>query len=216
MIKAVIFDIDGVLLDSMEANIAFFQDLLQSAGYRKPSRKIIKENFHLTMIEMIKALLPRASEKEILRAWNMGKTTDRKKYRELSKIPDRSAETIRKLSRKYRLGIVTGRIRAGVDSFFDVCKTRKYFSAVACFEDYEKPKPDAEPLLCALKKLGTKPEEAVYVGDAIIDMQAAKAAGTHFILYSKKKIKGAKYMARSFYQMPEIISGIEGAGQNDK
>ena len=39
MIKAVIFDVDGVLLDSFEANFTFYQNLMKAAGYTAPTRK---------------------------------------------------------------------------------------------------------------------------------------------------------------------------------
>jgi pyrophosphatase PpaX len=44
-------------------------------------------------------------------------------------------------------------------------------------EDTKAHKPDPAPLLLALKRARTKPEDAVYVGDAVFDIQAAHAAG---------------------------------------
>lgn len=49
MIKAIIFDVDGVLVDSREANVAFYQSLLQKAGYPKPSPEAIQACFHLPL-----------------------------------------------------------------------------------------------------------------------------------------------------------------------
>ena len=214
-IKAIIFDMDGVLIDSLESNIMFFQKLMQKAGYKKPSRKILKENFHLTMKDMIRTLT-KASEDEVTRVWKIGKNS---RYREFAKIPtgkipDGSKNVIDMLSHKYRMGIVTGRIKIGVQEVFRLSRNRRLFSAIVSFEDYAKPKPDTEPLLVALKRLKVKPEEAVYIGDAETDMLAAKAAGMHFILYSKKRVKGADLCVRSFSQIPEAILKIENAEGN--
>lgn len=86
-------------------------------------------------------------------------------------------EELIKLHKKHCLGIVTGRPREetlytlrkfGVDGIFDV---------LVVMEDYppEKAKPDAYPIEIAMKKLGTR--EAVYVGDSVDDITAAKRAG---------------------------------------
>lgn len=56
MIKAVIFDIDGVLVDSYEANFQFYTKLFKTAGYTGPSRKDYSYLFHLTMKDLIKKI----------------------------------------------------------------------------------------------------------------------------------------------------------------
>ena len=56
MIKAVIFDIDGVLLDSFEANLKFFQDLMIKFGYLPPTKEEVPPIFHLNMWDAIRSL----------------------------------------------------------------------------------------------------------------------------------------------------------------
>jgi pyrophosphatase PpaX len=51
------------------------------------------------------------------------------------------------------------------------------FEVVVGFEDTERHKPDPDPVLAALRKLGAEPSEAAYVGDSPFDIRAAKAAG---------------------------------------
>ena len=48
-------------------------------------------------------------------------------------------------------------------------------------EDTERHKPDPEPVLEALRRLGASPDEAVYVGDSPFDIRAGKAAGAFAI-----------------------------------
>ena len=71
MIKAVIFDIDGVLLDSFEANLKFFQDLMIKFGYRPPTREEFPPIFHLNMWDAIEALTKSDSEVEIRKIWDI-------------------------------------------------------------------------------------------------------------------------------------------------
>ena len=56
----------------------------------------------------------------------------------------------------------------------------KFMDAAVLYEDTEKHKPDPEPLLLCLRRLGVKAEEALYVGDARADMEAARNAGMDF------------------------------------
>jgi len=57
---------------------------------------------------------------------------------------------------------------------------------VVTYEDYSNPKPHPEPLLVANRKLGIKPQEAVYVGDSPSDIASAKAANMKSIYLSVK------------------------------
>jgi pyrophosphatase PpaX len=76
-----------------------------------------------------------------------------------------------------RLGIVTAKRRSTVELAFAVLPLRDYFDVVIAAEDAVRHKPDPEPLLLALDRLGARPREAAYVGDSPFDVAAAKAAG---------------------------------------
>ena len=204
MIKAVIFDVDGVLLDSFAANTKFFQDLLVDSGYKKPTKKEVMRIFHTNMLNTIRILTKETSEDKINKIWRKGHTFPYPN--ELLKMPSRSKETIIKISGKYKLGIVTSRIKRGIKTFFDLSHTKNYFDVVVTYEDTTKHKPEPEPLLLAAKRLKVKPSEAVYIGDGMSDMIAARAAKMKYIHYSKTKVKGPDLQVKSFR---EILSTIQ-------
>jgi pyrophosphatase PpaX len=76
-----------------------------------------------------------------------------------------------------RLGIVTAKRHATVRLAFDVCPLERFFSTVVAAEDTPRHKPHPDPVLLALDRLGSRPEETAYVGDAPFDVESAKAAG---------------------------------------
>lgn len=208
MIKAVIFDIDGVLLDSFETNLKFFQDLMIKGGYNPPTREEYKKLFHYNMFDVIKILTQSNSGKEIQRIVNFRTNKEVVYPHELVIAPKEMKETIEVLAKDYFLGVVTSRIKNSVFASPIMKEIKIYFKYSVSLEDTVKHKPDPEPLLLIVKKLNIRPEEAVYVGDAETDFQAAKSAGMKFILFSKEKIEGVKVYTSVFSELPNLIKNL--------
>jgi pyrophosphatase PpaX len=80
-----------------------------------------------------------------------------------------------------RLGIVTAKRRQTAELAFARIPIEHLFETVVGGDETKKHKPDPEPLILALDRLGAAPAEAVYVGDAPFDIQAAKAAGLYSV-----------------------------------
>lgn len=208
MIKAVLFDIDGVLLDSFTANVSYFQALLIKAGYPKPSEEklrtiIVHNTLRQSIIE-----LTNAPEEEVQRIYELGEKLLKDYPHHLLTMPHEAEETIIELSRNYRLGIVTSRIRDGIYSMPQLANLKKYFQAAVGFEDTEKHKPDPDPLLFACSKLGVKPDETVYIGDTETDLLAGKTAKMKVILYAPENFVKADIYTANFNKLPEIISDL--------
>ena len=208
MIKAVIFDVDGVLINSFDANLKFYQDLMILAGYEPPSREMFSKLFHRTMLDVIKILTNSKDDNEINRIWLMGKNRDTPYPNELLTAPKGYESVIKELSKKYDLAIVTSRIKGGVFSLPLLSKVQKYFKEAVYFEDTEKHKPDPEPLLLALKNLGVNASKAVYVGDAESDVQASKAAGMKVIVFPKNEIPDVDATVQTFLELPKVIKSL--------
>lgn len=208
MIKAVIFDIDGVLLDSFEANLKFFQNLMDHFGYPLPTREEFPAIFHLSMWDAVIKLTGLSLEEDIKKIWEAGKGRDIDYPLELLNVPDNTESTLNTIAKNYSLAIVTSRIRDNVYEAPKLADLKRYFPVVVAYEDTEKHKPDPEPLLLAAKKLNLKPEEAAYIGDTESDARAAHAAGMKVVIYSKDKPGDADAYTSSFEDLPSIIIGL--------
>lgn len=76
MIKAVLFDVDGTLIDSFEANLRFYQNLLIKAGYTPPKERDFSPLRHFTLVKVLKELT-HASDKEIERIFVIAKSLEK-------------------------------------------------------------------------------------------------------------------------------------------
>jgi len=200
MIKSVIFDIDGVLLDSFEANFQFFSTLMKQVGYTPPTRERYVTLFHRTLHDTVQILTDSDSELEIKRICDLIDAVEAPSPILTKGVP----EVIKKLSEKYSLGIVTSRIKAY--AYEPPLNTLEpFFRATVAYEDTENHKPHPEPLLLAAKQLNVLPEECIYVGDVKSDLDAAHAAGMKFILFSKDKIEGIDKITFDFSKIPELM-----------
>ena len=120
---------------------------------------------------------------------------------DLTQVPDGCEEVLTQLSQRYFLAVVTSRHRLGIEHFYATSGLEGLLSVSIAFEDYDSPKPAPDPLLTACRRLGVSPEEAVYVGDAEVDVLCAAAAGMGFIAYGPV-IKEAPLRALSFADIP--------------
>ncbi|MGV8162561.1 MAG: HAD family hydrolase [Candidatus Nanoarchaeia archaeon] len=206
--KAVIFDVDGVLLDSFEANLKFFQDLLSKAKYPPPTREEYSKMMHLSMHKVIEIFLKSEPHEEIQRVFDMGRTREVPYPLDLLKTPYDAEKTILDLEKSYVLGIVSSRVKGSIFEAPQLAKLKDKFKVVITYEDTTLHKPHPEPLLLAAERLGLHPKDMTYVGDTESDILAAKAAGMKVILYSKEKIPGADAHTSSFGDISDIISRL--------
>lgn len=206
MIKAVLFDVDGTLLDSFEANIKFYHDLAIKTGYSPPSRERHAQTFHLTMREKIIDMTGLRDEQEIQRIVDIGKSNAMPYDHSLLKLANGAQETISALKRQYFLGIVTGRIKTNIFEFPDFEKLAHHFSTIVGYEDTERHKPHPDPLLFAAEQLAVAPNACVYIGDVENDMIAAHAAGMKGIHFTDAPPLHGDANTPSFRDILDIVT----------
>jgi pyrophosphatase PpaX len=102
-----------------------------------------------------------------------------------------------------RLGIVTAKRRATVQLAFDrLPGLEANFDVVIGAEDTERHKPEPDPILEALGRLGAEPGEAAYVGDSPFDVLAARAAGVYAVAVAWGGIHGPTALQR---EEPDVL-----------
>jgi 2-phosphoglycolate phosphatase len=177
-VRAVIFDVDGTLVDSLDAYRVVAELAAAPLGLSITPEAVrhalnTGQNFwemllpadHPDRAEMIKRL-----REEAARRWPQV-------LRQHGRVFPGLRQTLETLqSRGLRLGIVTGS-REGVFQPLREDGLLDFFAAVVTGKDVQRRKPDPEGLLKCVEALGVTPGDAVYVGDTPLDVRASRAAG---------------------------------------
>ncbi len=176
-IKAIIFDVDGVLLNSDEIIIKLLQKVARGFKLKVPTDKEIKKISGTPLDESIEFFWPSFDVDLFAR-------TFRQQFINKVIFPfDGSVETLRRL-KKYglKLGIVSGKLRFFIEKhMIEAGYDMNWFDVIVSCEDTKNHKPSPDPLLFACKKLKVKPEDVMFVGDARFDYEAAKSAKVEFV-----------------------------------
>ncbi len=103
------------------------------------------------------------------------------------------------LHRRQRLAVVTNKPLTPTLALLDALYLRPFFSVVLGAESAPTRKPDPGPVLLALQRLGSQPENTVFIGDHHTDLRAGCAAGvkTCFCAWGIGRTEGAEYDFRA-------------------
>ena len=187
-VAAVIFDLDGTLIDSIDIYFSIVEKTLERLNLPGVSRSRIlsaaeSEDFKWELV-LPQDVLHR-KEKIIDEAWSVINEIAPQMFADNLDLIQGAGGIVEKLSSNgLKIGLVTSTQRqyletkmqplknVGVDTLFEVIITS---------DDVEKRKPAPDPLIACAQQLDLKPGKCVYVGDTATDIKAGKAAGMRTI-----------------------------------
>lgn len=171
--RAVIFDLDGTLLDTIplirQTFIKVFHDLSIPWG----NGEVLK-TIGLPLREVAEVYAPERVE-EFMSLYAEFQST---RYRELTRVFPGTIETLGALKiNGYRTAVVTSKRRPPALAGMSLTGIDRYIEVAVTVDDVSRPKPDPESVVRALDLLNTSPRDSLYVGDSWYDIQAGKQAG---------------------------------------
>lgn len=181
-VRAVLFDIDGTLVDSAAAYLEVAQAAARPFGLEVTEQQVRHSlasgsNFWKDVVPADRAdreSLLKGMASHAMREWP-------RVLREHGKLFAGLAETLDALK---QLGIVLGIVSGAHPAVLELLRESdilQRFDAVILGTDVSKPKPDPQGILKCLEKLGIAPEAAAYVGDTPVDIQTSRAAGVQAV-----------------------------------
>lgn len=180
--KAVIYDCDGVMFDSMQANFAFYRSVMEHMGLHLDwnDPEVMRIIHTYANREVMNYFFTDQDERE--RATRFAGNIDYRTLIPLMRMEDGFRSTLDKLYGRVSLAVCTNR-STSMDAVLADFNLSDYFSLVMTAARSNNPKPHPEPLLRILDHFGLRPGEALFVGDSAVDSQAAAAASVPFVAY---------------------------------
>lgn len=178
MVKAIIFDMDGVLIDSHGVWFAMFNEALSHFENKKISqaefdKNIWAKNFNATSKSYFS--VPRD---EILDYFNKGK----EKFLDNVSAYKDAAATLAKLKEEgFKLAVATNTHSLLASGILEKADLGKYFDLILGGDQVKNGKPEPDILIKTLKDLKLKKRDVVFIGDTIWDRIAAKKAKIKFV-----------------------------------
>jgi HAD superfamily hydrolase (TIGR01509 family) len=195
MTRGVLFDLDGTLIDTWDLYIEAYIRSFEPHFKRRLSLEELLRLRPTSEIRVFRRALAApeaaAAHREFLRQYRtLHPTLFGGVYAGVLDMLD----ALRR--RELPLGLVTGKSRPAWEITASLVGLGP-FQVVVTDEEVREAKPDPEGLFLALAHLGLAPAEALYVGDSVVDAQAAHAAGIPFAaaLWAKTREEREKFLA---------------------
>lgn len=174
-LRAIIFDIDGVLADSRAAVVLNTKMLLKEYGFPVPAGKVERMSSAHSADAVLIALVPKLKTDGRLLAEMLARLSQITAGNLRLVKPTPISLKVPALSKKYLLGAASNR-KSSARMVLEGLGILDCFKTVVTSADAPG-KPDPGMLILALHRLGVKPSEAVFVGDNKEDRMAGEAAG---------------------------------------
>lgn len=216
-VHAVIFDVDGTLVDTLDAFQAIAE--LAAAPYALPvSQDMVRHALNYNQPTFWELVVP-ADRPDRLELMETLKKEAMRRWPEMLRvhgrvIPGLHDTLVALRDRGFRLGIVTASHSGSFQPLRDA-GLLDFFEVIVTGADVSRRKPDPEGLLKCATALGVEPDQAVYVGDTITDVQASRAAGMSTVAVlsgagdsALLSTAGPDWLIHSQARLPDILATI--------
>lgn len=178
----IIFDMDGTLIDSGATISSRVNGAFAALGLPQPSAKAVRSNVGLSLPLYMGEVAGTTDEVLIARLMAA--------YREISALapPGQmplftgAQAALERLAARpgFTLGVATGKGRLGLDRALTQTGIGHFFKTLQT-PDNNPSKPHPSMLLTAMEECGSTPDQTIMIGDAVFDIQMARAAGVQAI-----------------------------------
>lgn len=174
-IRTMLFDLDGTIMDTNELIIRSFLESLAGVVPADFSREHIIPSMGLTLSDQMKIF---SGLEEVAHLEAAYRKVNLRLHDEFVKSFPYVNEVVKNLHEQgIRIGVVTTKMRLTTERGLKFVGLYDYIDAIVTIDDVINPKPHPEPVLMAMEQLGADPASTIMVGDSVVDIESAEAAG---------------------------------------
>ncbi len=169
-----VFDLDGTLADTINLIVESYQYAFRTVIGREEDPDVIRSWIGRPLIGAFRDHSPEHADElyDTYLKWNADNTE------RLIRDYDGVVAVLADLrAAGVAVGVATSKRRESAEQAMGILGISEHVEVLVAMEDTERHKPDPTPLLLALERMGRSANGAVYVGDAVVDVLAGKAAG---------------------------------------
>jgi len=189
--SVIIFDCDGVMFDSQQANVNFYNHILSHFGLPPLTNKDVAFVHMHTVVESLNRIFrgtPYGAKAQEYRL-----KVDYMPFIKDMVMEPGLKEVLDILKPRYGLAVATNRSNT-IEKVLAINGLSHYFEIVVSSLDVKNPKPHPEPIFKILNFFRIEPQECLYVGDSEVDFTVCQASGVPFIAYKNKSLKADYYI----------------------
>jgi phosphoglycolate phosphatase len=205
--EAVIFDCDGVMFDSRQANINFYNHILSRFGLPPMALEDIEVVHMYTVVESIRHIFRDSPHME--EALEYRHRIDYAPFIRDMVMEPGLRELLDFLKPHYGLAVATNRSTT-IGKVLELNNLTHYFDIVVSSLDVQHPKPHPESLFKILDFFGLEQDKCFYVGDSEVDSMVCQAGGVPMIAYKNKALE-AKVHVESLWELKKVFKGLKGS-----
>jgi len=207
--EALLFDLDGTLIDTEELILSSFRYTLTSVLGQAPPDDVLRDKIGIPLRNQMQAFDADRVE-ELLTVYRKHNVEN---HDALVKEFPGVAEVLLKLNEAgYRLAVVTSKMSDMAQKSLRFFGLEDYFEFVQGSDKTERHKPNPDPLLFAAETMGLAPEQCAYIGDSPYDMCSARAAGMLAVaalwgMFTRERLleAGAQREATTIDDLPKLF-----------
>jgi len=217
-VKAVFFDCDGTLIDTIPLVVACKEHAFTMMGREVPPRDELIESIGIPIFEDIANYFEGDDQNRYFEYYQEFQRQHMSQHLGVFQEAYRTVVELWKMG--IPLGVITSRRRNSTLQLLEMFHMKQYFTVMVNAGDTEKSKPHADPLLEAVRRLNEtgmlpeaiRPEETVYIGDAHHDVGTANAAKARAVLVDwtnmpARVLEGLEYEA-TLHNHRQIIDDL--------
>ena len=210
MLKLIIFDCDGVMFDSRIANREYYNHLLVHFGRPVMDEEELSYVHMHNVRESVRYIFRHYADQNMEEVDIYRKALDYAPFFRFMHVEKDLVRFLEYAKKRYSLAISTNRTTTMMPLLKEF-NLQGYFGKVMTADNAKRPKPAPDALFEILDHAGCRAEEAIYIGDSIIDRQHSRAAGMRLIAFKSPTLP-AEFHVSSFMEICSLPPFLEETG----